>query len=149
MKNKGGRPPKYSLELAKKICDMIADGYTLRQIQKTEGMPTKTQILRWALDTRKPEFCDLYAKAMQVRLDRMAQEIVDICDDCTNDWMEREGKTLVNNEAVNRARLRVDTRKWLLSKLAPQKYGDKQQIEHSGTPPIAVIEFGTKDPTKK
>lgn len=144
---KGGRPPTYSKELAKKICDMIADGYSLRQIQNQEGMPSKTIILRWAQDETKPEFVDQYAKAMSLRLDRMALEILDISDDSSNDWLEKEGKLIVNNEAVNRARLRVDTRKWLLTKLQPKKYGDKQEIEHTGNP-IAVINVGQKPEQK-
>ena len=37
-----------------------------------------------------------------------------------------------NSESVQRSKLRVDTRKWLMSKLAPKKYGEKVDLEHSG-----------------
>ena len=45
-----------------------------------------------------------------------------------------EGNTEVvfDSTAVQRNRLRVDARKWLLSKLAPKKYGDKLTQEHTG-----------------
>jgi len=39
----------------------------------------------------------------------------------------------VNPEVIGRSRLRVDTRKWYLSKVLPKIYGDKLQTEHSGT----------------
>lgn len=59
----------------------------------------------------------------------MADEILEIADDGRNDWMEiqnRDGDNIgwkVNGEAVQRSRLRIDARKWLLSKLLPKKYG--------------------------
>ena len=53
-------------------------------------------------------------------------EIFDISDDGTN---ERNGKDSegfqLNGEAIQRSKLRVDTRKWALSKLVPKKYGDR------------------------
>jgi hypothetical protein len=50
----------------------------------------------------------------------MADELLDIADDATNDFMERNGKLLPNHAAINRSRLRVDIRKWLLSKALPK-----------------------------
>jgi hypothetical protein len=71
-------------------------------------------------------------------MEAWADEIVDICDDASNDWMERnngddkESSWVLNGEHVQRSRLRIDTRKWLLSKLKPEKYGDK--LQHGGDP---------------
>jgi hypothetical protein len=63
----------------------------------------------------------------------LADEIIDIADDGSNDWMERElesGKTIevLNAEHVARSRLRVDARKWVAAKLKPKKYGDKTLV---------------------
>ena len=73
-----------------------------------------------------------YARARDVGLDAMADELFDIADDGTNDWMERDGEGnpgyAVNGENVSRSRLRVDTRKWYLSKLAPKRYGEKLEV---------------------
>ncbi len=44
----------------------------------------------------------------------------------------------LNGEHVQRSRLRVDTRKWILSKLAPKRYGDKLQHTGDGGGPIRV-----------
>ena len=54
--------------------------------------------------------------------------MLEIADNSTNDWMERRREdgtvvTVLNGEHVQRSRLRIDTRKWLLAKLQPKKYG--------------------------
>lgn len=121
---KRGRPTVYTPELGGKICDMIADGWTLRQICREEGMPPESTVRGWAIDPNHP-FSAQYTRAREVGLWRMVDDILEIADDGTNDWVERETKDggtalLVDHEHVTRSRLRVDTRKWLLSKLLPQ-----------------------------
>jgi hypothetical protein len=76
-----------------------------------------------------------YARAKEAQADAFAEEMLDIADDGTNDWMtKRFGETEVempNPEVLQRSKLRVDTRKWLMSKLQPKKYGEKLAVEHS------------------
>lgn len=132
-----GRPSKYTKELANEICLRISHGESLNQICRDEHMPWKSTIMDWLLDERKKEFYDQYAKAREMQAEYMFDEILDIADDGSNDWMEIETKSgrkieVVNQEVLNRSRLRVDTRKWYLSKVLPKKYGDKTQVEHSG-----------------
>lgn len=85
---------------------------------------------------RDEAFSDQYAKARQAQITRWEDEIIEIADDASNDWMEREGKDgegsgwAVNGEAIGRARLRVDSRKWIMSKRLPKVYGDK--VAHTG-----------------
>ena len=59
-----------------------------------------------------------------------------IADDARNDWMKRNGENATgyqeNGEVLRRSALRIDARKWLAGKMAARKYGDKQQLEHSG-----------------
>ena len=62
--------------------------------------------------------------------DLLAEECLDISDDVSQDYIEGEdGNTKCNTEFVNRSRLRIDTRKWLASKLLPKQYGDQKQVE--------------------
>lgn len=125
-----GRPSKYTQELADHICTLIATttkGVTA--ISKEVGINQET-IYGW-LKTHE-DFAKNYARAKEIQMDLMAQEILDISDDSSQDTIETEKGTIPNNEWINRSRLRVDTRKWLMSKLAPKKYGDKQTIEHDG-----------------
>lgn len=78
-------------------------------------------------------FRDQYASAREAQADALVEECLEIADDGSNDWMTREGKDkepawALNGEHVNRSRLRVDTRKWWAARLAPKKYGDKQEV---------------------
>ena len=115
-----GRPSIYTPELAKTICDRMAEGESLRSICKDEDMPNRSTIFLWQL--AKPEFSDQYAEARQQCLEHWTHEIIDISDgvDLTDG--------LDSNSQVMRDRLRVDSRKWIMSKLAPKKFGDSKQV---------------------
>jgi hypothetical protein len=69
----------------------------------------------------------------------MADEVVDISDDARNDFVEREDASRVaNQEHIQRSRLRVDTRKWLLSKCLPKIYGDRPVLEAAEKPGMVI-----------
>jgi hypothetical protein len=127
------RPSEYTQETALTICERLICGESLRAICRDESMPGLTTVMQWL--SRHAEFAVQYAHARDAQADTLADEILEICDDGTNDWMERlnrEGKVIgwsVNGEAVQRSRLRVDTRKWFASKLKPKKYGDKLTLD--------------------
>jgi hypothetical protein len=125
-----GRPTVYTEKLAEKICFYISEGMSIRQVCSQEGMPDKSQVFRWLASNE--EFRDRYAKAKTIGVEYLAEELIDIADDATNDYMESEGKDgsvayKINGEAVNRSRLRIDTRKWVLAKLMPKKYGEAKE----------------------
>lgn len=135
MGGKTGRPSGYSTEIAEVICQRLSEGESLRQICRNEDMPGKSSVMRW-LDERE-DFREQYARAHLLQADHFADEILEIADDGSNDWIEREtrsGNTIesADHEHINRSRLRVDARKWLMARMAPKKYGDKVGLEHSG-----------------
>lgn len=134
-KNPVGRPSDYSQELADKICELLADGKSLRKVCENDWAPNKSSIFRWLRTI--PEFCDQYERAKQESADSFADDMADIADDGRNDWMESNDPDnpgyKANGEHVQRTRLRLDTRKWLAAKLKPKKYGDSQRIEHTIT----------------
>jgi hypothetical protein len=71
-----------------------------------------------------------YARAKELQMEFFADEIMEISDDSSGDTQTNEdGKEIVNHEHIQRSKLRVDTRKWLMSKLAPKKYGEAQRID--------------------
>jgi hypothetical protein len=129
-----GRPSEYSQAIATDICVRLGLGESLREICSEEGMPSKTTVMRW-LAAHK-EFRDQYASAREAQADYYAEEIIEIADDGSNDWMERKrGEETIeveNHEVIGRSRLRVDTRKWLMARMAPKKYGDRVMQEVSG-----------------
>jgi hypothetical protein len=82
------------------------------------------------------DFCNQYNHARVAQADSLVDDILLIADDARNDWMKRNGENATgyqeNGEVLRRSALRIDARKWLAGKMAPKKYGDKQQVEHSG-----------------
>lgn len=140
-----GRPTTYNAEIAATICERIADGQSLREICRDDDMPARAAVFKW-LSIHK-EFADQYAHAREAQALHMADEILDIADDAKNDWVERlDGNGEVigwreNGEALQRSRLRVDARKWLLSKLLPKKYGEKSEVQHSGALTVELVRF--------
>lgn len=125
-----GRPTKYNESIVKEICSRIASGESLLQICRDKHMPSRISVHSWLLDDRYKEFLNRYTRARELQADYIFDELLDIADDGSNDWIERETKSgriieVVNQEHVQRSRLRVDTRKWYLSKVLPKKYGDR------------------------
>lgn len=115
----------------------MSDGESLRQICRDDHMPDERRVRDWYVRDLHG-FAPHYARARELQLERWAEEIIDIAEDGSNDWMEREterGRIIrtLDDEHVRRSQLRIESRKWLLSKLAPKKYGDKVAVEHSGT----------------
>jgi len=130
-----GRPSAYSDDLADAICEHIVSGLSIREIGEKPEMPAPSTIWRWAATNQN--FQERYARAMEVRAERFAEELLEIADDGTNDWMSRQGDDgetirVLDHEHVQRSKLRIDSRKWLMAKMAPKKYGDKVNLEHSG-----------------
>lgn len=127
-----GRPSKYTEDLAERICLELTDGRSLRSIcNEEEWAPDISTVMRWLYS--KEEFRIHYARAREQQAELMADELLDIADDGTNDWMERTKRdgtteTVPDHEHINRSRLRVDTRKWVASKLLAKKYGDKLAV---------------------
>jgi hypothetical protein len=121
----------YTPEMGTRICEEIASGRSLRTICADEGMPDKATVFRWLAADEK--FRDQYARAREAQADAMLEEILDIADDGTSDtYKDDEGNVRTDQEVIARSRLRVDTRKWAMSKMAPKKYGDKLDLSHSG-----------------
>lgn len=129
-----GRPSIFTQELADKICERIAEGASMRTVCAPDDMPNISTVFRWF--RTNDEFCKQYARATEERTEAMSEDILDIADDGSNDLMTiQKGKqtyTIENKEVTNRSRLRVDTRKWLMSKMKPKKYGDKVDLTSGG-----------------
>lgn len=123
------RPSSYNHEIADEICNQMAQGKSLRQVCEADGMPAYQTVLRWA--DQHDAFRDQYARAREAMFDWIAHEIIKISDDASGDYFveDRNGVSVVvpDHARVQRARLQVDSRKWLLSKVAPRKYGDKPE----------------------
>lgn len=154
-KKQVGRPSDYTEELGSILCAQIAMGMSLRTVCKGEDAPSAVTFFTWL--RKHPEFLTQYEAAKAESAAALAEELLDIADDGTNDWMEihdKDGACVgykVNGEHVQRSRLRLDTRKWLLSKLAPKKYGDKVDVNHGSQEgnPLTVLHRQIRGKTLK
>ena len=136
---KMGRPKgttTYTKAVADKICERLANGESLKSICRDASMPPESTVRLWASRTDHP-FAEQYARARELGFWSMADELLDIADDGSNDWMVREGRDgepswTLNGEHVQRSKLRLDQRRWLLSRMMPKTFGDKVTTEHTG-----------------
>jgi hypothetical protein len=140
-----GRPTKYTLKLGDLICALLAEGKSLRKICTLANMPAVSSVLLWVMkgergDAEYQAFSEQYRVAREAQAEFLADEIIDISDDDRNDYGFKEAedgsgngaKAFILQDNIQRAKLRVDSRKWFASKLRPKKYGEKIQQEITG-----------------
>lgn len=145
MNQKNGRPPKSNQkEIKDTICRLVSTtSYGLRKIvelvvKELGGTLNLSTVVLWL--RQDEEFSTQYAIAKEAQCDLLAEELIDIADDSSMDIVvTEEGRSSVDREHINRSRLRVDTRKWILSKLKAKKYGDKIEISGNADAPLVVI----------
>lgn len=131
------RPTIYTPKLANAICAKLAQGLSLRAVCSEDGMPNRDTVSTWVINDIEG-FSGQYAKARDIALDMMADEILEIADTPQQGVKiktDEAGKNEVTTgDMIEHRRLRVDARKWYLSKLAPKRYGDKTEAEvtHKG-----------------
>ena len=114
----------YTPALADTICTRISEGESLRAICRDPGMPTEGVIRAWARDNRDG-FGARYRLARELQLEFWADQIVEIADEGDRDPRDRQ--------------VRIDTRKWLMSKLAARRYGDRLLVAGEAENPIRVL----------
>ena len=132
---------KYKQEVKDKtfntICKEISKGRSLRNVLRDNtDLPNMTTIFEWLALSK--EYHKQYAGACEERAIQMFEDMFEIADETQNDWTDKiNGRGEVvgrkpDNEAIQRSKLRVDTRKWALSKMFPKKYGERIEIETTG-----------------
>ena len=145
---------EYTTELGEMICEAISDSQLVLKnlCESIDWMPKPTTIKKWIrLDKRENEsdtegFATLYARAKEEQADSLVEEMLTIADDASKDTLAGEFGEHGNAVAVARARLQVDTRKFIASKLKPKKYGDKLDVTTLGEKiSTTVIKWGDKE----
>lgn len=123
-----GRPTKYTAQIAQYICDEMAKGRSLRDICREEKAPTEGTVRGWVIDDREG-FSSQYARARQLQIAALEEDLLEIAD--VQPGMTESGAT--DSGYVAHQKLKIDTRKWLMSKIAPKKYGEKLDLQHTGS----------------
>ncbi len=126
------RPPtKDTPEVRTEILARLSKGESLRRICADPHLPNMDTFLDWC--AAKPDLSEQYARARARQADYYAEQIVEIAD---------------HAEDANLARLQIDARKWVAARLLPKKWGDKQEIEHSGKIDSIIVNVTRKEPPK-
>jgi hypothetical protein len=141
-----GRPTAFTPEIASDILDAIAKGKSLVAICSAEDMPCRDTVYQWKKDNK--DFSDRYARAVEARAEFLFEEILTIADDDKGDYGFKEvkdgdgegAKPCILPDNIQRAKLRVDSRKWFLAKVAPKVYGEFTRTELTGKDggPLAI-----------
>lgn len=112
------------------ICQRVMAGESMRRICRDEHMPAQSTVFEWLASDL--QFRTAYQIAKQLLAETLADDMLEISDDSSGDFIEGEDGPAFNAEHVQRSKLRVDTRKWLASKLAPKRYGDSTALRVDG-----------------
>lgn len=133
-----GHPTSYTDELAERICTELRTGRTLIDVCRDEGMPGEHTVLEW-VQRNRGGFTEAYRLAREIGYLVMADQIIEIIDDSSNDWSEHvdadgDIRQVFNRENVTRSRLRFEGRRWLLSKALPRIFGDRLQLQPVAEP---------------
>lgn len=126
-----GRPSDYTEEIATRICREIADGKSLKTICEATDLPSRETVRHWLQDNEI--FLGKYVRAREEQADHYADEINDIAD-----------ATLRGKHKAENARVAIDAKKWVASKLKPKKYGDKMDVTSGGERVIPILGGITK-----
>ena len=122
------RTSTFTQDIAIRICAELADGKSLRAICRADDMPAEATVRAWALDD-VDGFSAHYARARDIGYECLADDILEISDDGKNDtYKDHEGNDRTDQDVIARSRLRVDSRKWMLAKMLPKRYGDKLEL---------------------
>jgi hypothetical protein len=127
------------------ICSRVELGEALRTVLKAENMPSPATFYSWLENDESK--VKQYARATELRAEAIFEDMITIADDSSNDEIEIDlgdgvKSSRPNTEFIQRSRLRVDTRKWIVSKLNPKKYGDKIDIDQKIQGSINIISLG-------
>lgn len=123
----GHYPREESLnETQMEICQRIMLGESVRAITADDHMPSRSAVLNWLASD--PVFRTAYTYAKQLQAETLVEEALEIADDATGDYVDTPNGKVFDSQHVQRAKLRVDVRKWAAGKLAPKRYGDASTI---------------------
>lgn len=135
----------YCETTALSVCRELMKNRSLREICADPRYPSIHTVIKWLADPARADFREHYYYARRIQAELRIDEIFEIADDTSNDWKptyDKDGEInglKPDNEAIQRSRVRIDTRKWYASKMIPRIYGDKLDVELDATGDLAEL----------
>lgn len=139
-KRRPGRPSTYTQKVADEILRRMSMGETLYAICDEPAMPTRTAVFKWR--QARPEFDTSYARAREDQMHAWADQVISFADNGVEDILrdgdgnpilKKNGDPQLYREHIDRTRLRIETRKWLMAKILPTVFGDRLNIDATHT----------------
>ena len=131
------RPTKYDADAADAILARVAQGETLTAICREPGQPRLNAVYEWR--KASPEFAQAFIQARIDQMQAWADQIITLADDVSEDLVRdpATGKVLLDakdrqvrhREGPQRSRLRIETRQWLMERIAREEYGLRQTLD--------------------
>ena len=140
-----GRPAfEWTEAIEDQILDQFMEGRSFRDFlgaDRQEGLPSIPTFFKHLRDSKT--FSERYTRAREFQADIEFEEIKEISDNGSNDWMEVNDPDnpgyRINGEHEQRSRLRIDARKWRAAKMANGKYGDKLELAGDKDAPLTIV----------
>lgn len=128
----------FDQDKADDVCIALEDGASLRKAAESVGESART-VLNWTKSN--PEFFTQYTRAREIGYLQLADAILNISDEADVEarYDGEDVRLDLSATAVARNRLRVDTRKWMLSKMLPKIYGDKLELSGDADNPVQTV----------
>jgi terminase small subunit-like protein len=131
-----GRPTLYTAAFADLILDELCEGRTLESVCNDPGMPVAGTVRQWVSENREG-FAAHYQMAREFGCLILSDRLLDIARDSRDDWILRRNKDgtterVFNHASFRRCELRLKTGSWLLSRMLPRIFGDREPM---GAPP--------------
>lgn len=122
---------KQKKDTLKDVFTRISEGESMRSVCRDEDMPCRNSIEKWI---REDEYTmSQYTRARELRQELIFEDILNIADDNHKDLRYlKDGTEVTDADVIQRSRVRIDARKWMLGKMNPKKYGDKVDITSDG-----------------
>lgn len=127
--------------LLNEVIDVIIDeGVSV--VEAVKGKMARSEFYKF-LDIYKDEFSDKYARACAVRAELLFEEMIQIADNTEDGKVIEEsdtnGKKVTTSDMTQHRKLKIETRKWVIGKMNPKKYGDKNTTEITGKDGVPLI----------
>ena len=141
LKRTGRKIIPYDPVIGEEVCSRLTEGTPLAEICSSEGMPALRTVYRWLAMDRS--FWQHYARAREAQMEQWSEEIVTIADDRSGDMVERIGRDgqpemVPDHENVQRSKLRIDTRKWVMSKMS-KRFADRVDVNVDATIKVETL----------
>lgn len=135
---------EWPMDQIEDVLQHIALGKTVKQAFRLAGIEESRLGSLYRVLLKDKAIRSLYDEARELQAECLADDIIDIADQTEYD-RDMDGKP--DHEVINRARLRVDSRKWLSGKWNLKRFGDNKHVQVDGDLSVnhaAILSGGRK-----